>query len=290
MAEGVFGIGRGGRSRLLAIDILPQPDDETCGPTCLHAVYRYWGDGRSLEEVIESVRSLSAAGAGRGTLAVMLGIHALRSGYAASLYTFNLQMFDPTWFDADGHAQASLLHQKLCAQRQAKCPGGVHPLDPRFSVATDSYLEFLDLGGRVLFCDLTSELISGFISDGLPVLTGLSATYLYRCAREYGPNDDYDDVRGEPTGHFVVLHGYDESPRLVRVADPLKDNPGFEAQHYDVPLSRMVPAIMLGVLTYDANLLVIEPRRTADRGSSVAVPSGDGRRGGGPAGGRVPAS
>ena len=243
-------------TRLLDIDILPQPDDETCGPTCLHAVYRYWGDGRTLHEVIDSVRSLNKAGAGRGTLAVMLGAHALRSGYAASLYTFNLLMFDPTWFDDGGHADPELLRQKLSAQLAAKGDAA----DPRFPVATENYLDFLALGGRIMFRDLTSELISGFIGVGKPVLTGVSATYLYKCAREFGPNDDYDDVRGEPTGHFVVVHGYDEAKRMVRVADPLADNPGFEAQSYDIPLARLVPAIMLGVLTYDANLLIIEPQ------------------------------
>lgn len=234
--------------------MLPQPDDETCGPTCLQAVYRYWGDHRPLGSVIDSVRSLNKAGAGRGTLAVMLGAHALSQGYSASLYTFNLQMFDPTWFDELGETDSTMLSAKLAAQAAAKSYE-----DLRFPVATESYQEFLRLGGTIHFCDLTSELISGFISSGRPVLTGLSATYLYKCAREYGPNDDYDDVRGEPTGHFVVLHGYDDANRMVRVADPLADNPGFEVQGYDIPLARLVPAIMLGVLTYDANLLVIEP-------------------------------
>lgn len=247
-------------SRLLEIDILPQPDDESCGPTCLHAVYRYWGDRRPLGSVIDSVRSLNMTGAGRGTLAVMLGVHALAAGYRASLYTFNLQMFDPTWFHDDLEADGRVLAEKLSAQMAAKSP-----TDPRFRVATESYLEFLQLGGNIRFCDLTSELISGFISAGRPVLTGVSATYLYKCAREFGPNDDYDDVRGEPTGHFVVLHGYDESNRLVRVADPLADNPGFEVQGYDIPLARLVPAIMLGVLTYDANLLIIEPKNEPPR-------------------------
>ncbi len=250
------------RSRLLDIDILPQPDDESCGPTCLHAVYRYWGDRRPLGSVIDSVRSLNKAGAGRGTLAVMLGVHALAQGYAASLYTFNLQMFDPTWFDDRGETDPRLLGDKLAAQVAAKSYE-----DLRFPVATESYQEFLRLGGAIRFCDLTSELVSDFISAGRPVLTGLSATYLYKCAREFGPNDDYDDVRGEPTGHFVVLHGYDDANRLVRVADPLADNPGFEAQSYDIPLARLVPAIMLGVLTYDANLLVIEPRVPAQHPS-----------------------
>ncbi|MCA9294520.1 MAG: C39 family peptidase [Phycisphaerales bacterium] len=239
---------------VLPVHILPQPDDETCGPTCLHAVYRYWGEDLELEEVIDSARSLNVAGAGRGTLAVMLGIDALTRGYRATLYTFNLHVFDPTWFGPDGSAADDQLAAKLRAQAEAKSVD-----DPRFRVATESYLEFLKSGGAICFRDLTSRLISGSIRRGTPVLTGLSATYLYRCAREFGPNDDYDDVRGAPAGHFVVLHGYDPEGRRVTIADPLEDNPGFESQQYVVPMGRLVPAIMLGVLTYDANLLIIEP-------------------------------
>lgn len=247
------------QSRVLPLQILPQPNDETCGPTCLHAVYQYWGERVGLHEVIDSANSLNITNAGRGTLAVMLGTHALSRGYRASLYTFNLQVFDPTWFGDDGNADSVLLGEKLRAQSEVKGHD-----DPRFAVATESYLEFLARGGAIRYRELTSRLISGFIKDGCPVLTGLSATYLYGCAREYGPNDDYDDIRGEPTGHFVVLHGYESKGRLVTVADPLADNPGYTDQKYTVPMSRLVPAIMLGVLTYDANLLVLEP---TDRGA-----------------------
>lgn len=242
---------------VLPVHILAQPDDETCGPTCLHAVYRYWGEDVGLEEVIESARSLDLSGSGRGTLGVMLGIHALSRGYRATLHSFNLTVFDPTWFGEDGCAAPALLSAKLRSQAEVKSVD-----DSRFRVATDSYLEFLDRGGVIRFGDLTSRLISGFIRDRVPVLTGVSATYLYRCAREFGPNDDYDDIRGVPTGHFVVLHGYDATSRTVTIADPLEDNPGFDSQSYVVSMGRLVPAIMLGVLTYDANLLVIEP---ADR-------------------------
>lgn len=240
--------------QVLPINILPQPNDETCGPTCLHAVYQYWNDHISLPDVIDSANSLNLAGAGRGTMAVMLGVHALQRGYNATLYTFNLQVFDPTWFDENHSAAPELLIEKLTAQAKAKAVN-----DPRFKVASDSYLEFLKLGGCVYYRDLTTRLISQFIKDGLPVLTGLSATYLYQCSREYGDNDDYDDIRGEPSGHFVVIHGYDAAKRCVTIADPLADNPGYESQQYTVSMARLVPAIMLGILTYDANLLVIEP-------------------------------
>ena len=249
------------RGGVLPLSILPQPNDETCGPTCLHAVYRYWGETSSLDEVIESARSLNVVGAWRGTLAVMLGVHALARGYRATLHTFKLTIFDPTWFDDDGEADPDALAEKLLQQRAAKSSK-----DARFGIATESYVEFLRLGGRIRFKDLTSGLISGFIRRGVPVLTGLSATYLYRCAREFGPNDDYDDIRGEPTGHFVVLHGYDAKSRSVSVADQHKDNPRIASQRHSVPMGRLVLAIMLGVLTYDANMLVIEPATTAHGG------------------------
>ncbi len=63
--------------RRLDFEILAQPDDLTCGPTCLQAVYGYYGDPLSIERVIAEVERLE----NRGTLAVLLGCHALRRGY-----------------------------------------------------------------------------------------------------------------------------------------------------------------------------------------------------------------
>jgi hypothetical protein len=110
---------------------------------------------------------------------------------------------------------------------------------------------------------LTAGLLRKFLKRSLPVLTGLSATYLYNCAREYavGKSLVYDDIRGESTGHFVVLAGYDRKKRTVLVADPLKPNPVAESQDYEVSIDRLICAIMLGVLTYDGDLLIIEPRK-----------------------------
>jgi hypothetical protein len=41
-----------GQALRLPVQTLPQPDETTCGPTCLHAVYRYWGDTESLDTII----------------------------------------------------------------------------------------------------------------------------------------------------------------------------------------------------------------------------------------------
>lgn len=229
----------------LPITILRQPDNITCGPTCLHAVYAYYGDQISLDEIINETRSLIDG----GTLAVFLACHALRRGYKASIYTYNLQVFDPSWFltpDID-------IHERLIRQAEAKD-------DEKLRDATRGYLEFLSLGGKLKYTDLTTRLLRGLIRKRLPVLTGLSFTYLYRSMREFGPNSRDDDIRGYPGGHFVILSGYNRKDRTVLIKDPYHRNPGAGASTYHVNIDRVICAILLGVLTYDANLLVIYPK------------------------------
>lgn len=228
----------------LYLEILPQPDDTTCGPTCLHAVYTYFGEDVALAQVIREVPTLEDG----GTLAVLLANHALTRGYKATLYSYNLHVFDPTWA---GLSSADL-KSKLIQQNEFKT-------GRKFQKAAKAYIDFLDLGGNIQFRDLNPALIRSLLKKEIPVLTGLSATYLYQCAREFGPNSDYDDLRGIASGHFVVVSGYDDVEKTVRVADPLLHNPGFSGSYYHVRMDRLINAILLGILTYDANLLVIEP-------------------------------
>jgi hypothetical protein len=221
-----------------------QPDDTTCGPACLHSVYDYYGDSIPLHQVISEVKSLK----GGGTLAVLLGNHALQRGYKATIYTYNLHVFDPTWF-----TQKETLAHKLKAQAASKS-------DDKLSFATQGYLEFLEGGGTLLFEDLTIGLIRKFLKKSIPILTGLSSTYLYRSIRENPDNNLDNDISGMPTGHFVVLCGYDKEKREVLVADPYKMNPVSNDHYYMVSIARLLGAVLLGILTHDANLLIIEPK------------------------------
>jgi hypothetical protein len=229
----------------LPIAIQSQPDDTTCGPTSLHAVLNYYGEQISLEDIVGEIRMLDEG----GTLAVFLACAALRRGYHATIYTYNLQMFDPSWFKSNDTDISS----KLRAQAREKT-------SVKLRHATEGYLDFIRLGGKLRFVDLTTGLIRGIIRRKLPILTGLSSTYLYHDKREFGPNDDADDIRGKPAGHFVLLTGYHRQGRTVLVTDPLAPNPAAPTQIYPVNIDRVICAILLGVLTYDANLLVIQPK------------------------------
>src|SRR5436309_273513 len=100
--------------RTLPVIVRPQPDVYSCGPTALHAVYRFYDETVTLEEVLAEAPMLE----GGGTLAVLLGSHALRRGYSATLYSFNLTLLDPSWFK-DGRPAVDL-GAKLRAQTSVK--------------------------------------------------------------------------------------------------------------------------------------------------------------------------
>jgi hypothetical protein len=234
----------------LPLRMLPQPDETTCGPTCLQAVYNYWGGKVQLAEVIERTHKLKHG----GTFAIFLACDALRQGYQATIYTYNLTVFDPTWF-----VPGVDIAERLERQREEK------KHDARLQHVTEGYLEFLRLGGRLRLTDLSRPLIRGLLRRNLPIITGLSSTYLYRAAREYGPDDVPDDIRGLPAGHFVVIAGYDREKRSVLVADPYWRHPYSPSHEYWVSIDRLIGAVLLGIVTHDANLLVVYPRRAAPK-------------------------
>jgi hypothetical protein len=230
----------------LNFDIKAQPDDITCGPTCLHSIYQYYHDEISLKEVVSQVKSLKNG----GTLAVMLGNHALQRGYKAKIFTYNLNVFDPSWFSLSQSKMIDNLKKQMRYKFRSK----------KLQVASKAYIKFIEAGGVVLQTELDEQLIKKFLKESTPMLTGLSATYLYGTPREIPATNKFDSIKGEPVGHFVIINGYDEEADTVYLADPMHPNP-LKSQYYSVTFDRLINSIMLGIVTYDANLLVIEPKK-----------------------------
>ncbi|SHI62454.1 peptidase-C39 like family protein [Fibrobacter sp. UWP2] len=231
------------------LKILAQPDDVTCGPTSLHAVYTHFGYKIPLKQLISEIEFLEEG----GTLGVFLGIDALKRGFDATIYSYNLKIFDPTWVGLSMKA----LREKLVLLHKAK-----HA--PKLKKAIEAYIRFIDLGGRINFADLRAAMFESYFKRDIPVLTGLSATYLYRSKREYTDETDhsvFDDIKGEPMGHFVVLYGFDEKKHFL-VADPDCTNPMMQGPYYKVDKFRLIHSILLGIVTYDSNILVVEPKKS----------------------------
>jgi len=228
---------------LLTVPRFAQPDDLTCGPTCLAQVYKYYGYEKALGAIIEE----TPRNPDGGTLAVYLGIRALRDGFRTQIYSYNLRVFDPTWRKLDVAALLTKLESRLQKVKSQ-----------RLCSSISGYRDYILLGGEVCFAELTRELLAGILAKGHPVLTGLNATYLYGTPREY--RDEYDDVRGEPVGHFVVISGYYPASGRFIVRDPSSHIPFSRTGKYSVAAQRLISAILLGDVTYDGVLLIVSRR------------------------------
>jgi hypothetical protein len=241
------------RTRAVATYELPvqrflQPDDVTCGPTCLLKVYDYYG----LKVELESVTGEIDRNEDGGTLAVYLGTAALRRGFRARIYSYDLRIFDPTW--------SELGREQMIEKLQRRLPVLRHPKVRRACIA---YLNFLSMGGEIQFDELTPGLLKRIINRDHPVLAGLSATHLYRMPRERHDEETHqlldDDEAGDPIGHFVVISGYEHWGRKFVVLDPSEHVPETRDGRLVVDAQRLTNSILLGDLTHDAVLLEIWP-------------------------------
>jgi hypothetical protein len=235
-------------ARELRVQHFLQPDDVTCGPTSLRKVYNFYGLEIELDEVLETLERNDDG----GTLAVFLGMAALRQGFRTRIYSYDLQIFDPTWATLDPDA--------LKAKIRARFP---YLADAGRKRAAAAYVRYLEMGGELAFDDLTPPLLRGIIDRGHPILAGLSATYLYGFRRERWDEQAGglvdDDVAGEPTGHFVVISGYQQWGRQLTVLDPSAHVPKSDEGRVHVGADRLINAILLGDATYDAVLLELWP-------------------------------
>ncbi len=225
----------------LPVDVEQQPDDESCGITCLQAIFRYYRHDVGLDQLREEVEHWQSG----GTVSVNLARNAIDHGFDATVYSYNIQIFDPTWRHlpvVDLVEKLKRRQRRIRSKKQKKVIG--------------FYLDFLRKGGTIRFDDLDEDLFSRLFMARTPIIVGLSATYLYQSIRET-PDCDEDDVIGNPVGHFVVVAGWDAASRTVLVQDPLQRNPISATGTYTLPFTKFSNAVMLGALTYDENMLVI---------------------------------
>lgn len=220
-----------------------QPTDTTCGPTCLTSIYDFLKKDVPLKKTISEIRYLDTG----GTMGEALGIHAIENGLKSTVYTYNLNVFDPTWFKLSREDLIKKLKKQLKA-----------PKTLRIKKASKMSIDFLRLGGRVRFENLNWQFLYKLLNEKGPVIVGLSSTYLYMCERERNDDNEYDDINGSPQGHFVILAGINEDGSEVEVFDPLSDNPISKTNTYKVATTKFINAIMIGALTYDANIIIIE--------------------------------
>lgn len=228
---------------VLNLSIKPQPTETTCGPTCLQSLYSYYGIETSLERLIEEIPAIE----GGGTLGVHLAANALARKLNVTIFSYNLQVFDPTWFLLEKEEMEKRLMQQALSQKP-----------PKTRYASLAYQDYLKKGGNIVYRELTPKFLHEILSCFGPIICGLSATYLYQVSRSTEVSGVPDDIYGNPEGHFVVLSGISSNRQKVRLLDPYGHKSVNRHLTYEADTMRFISSILLGVITYDANLIAMK--------------------------------
>lgn len=229
----------------LAVPRQIQPDEVTCGPSCLSAVLRFHG----IDVDLDAALGATERNADGGTLAPHLGRAALSFGVGVRARPMAVQVFDPTWRELPPDAMIDRLRRRTATLG-----------DPRLVRVHQAWIAFLEAGGVVdLAGELRSAELIAALDRGNPLIAGLSVTWLYQGARERPSDNVPDDIAGSPVGHFVVITGYAGSGDTFWVVDPWPHPPFPGDEHYPVSRRRLTQAILLGDATHDAVVLEILP-------------------------------
>jgi len=244
--------------RVLDVPRFAQPDDTSCGPTCLSQVMAFYGEATDVAHLSSRVQRNPDG----GTQAVHLAGLALELGYDVRLYPFGVQVFDPTWWDLGADALEGRLEAR--AHRLRVDGAAPHLVDEVLA-----WQGCLRAGARVDFREPNPSLLVSILDRGHPIIAGLNATWLYREARCRPDDNEDDDIGGWPVGHFVVVRGYTGRGKHFHILDPSDEaaphlHPAGAARGtYPLPADRLTHAILLGDSTRDAVVVEIWPGRRA---------------------------
>jgi hypothetical protein len=227
----------------LPVPRVVQPDDTTCGPSCLAQVAGFFGQQHTVPALAAGLSRLHHG----GTLGVFLALRAMELGFEAAVYPLGVRVFDPTWWQLDAPALVDRLHRRRDTLTE--------PLDRE---VIDAWVRFLRAGGHLRFAELTPALLRGAIDRGHPLICGLNVTWLYRESREQDDGTP-DDVGGEQVGHFVTIAGYSGGGRRFDIRDPHWEAPYGVDGHYRVGAWQLIHAILIGDRTRDAVLVELWP-------------------------------
>lgn len=232
---------------LLDVPSYTQPDDVSCGPTCLSQVLAWHGAQHDIDALAGQLRR----NADGGTQGVYLGRLALELGYRVRLYPFGVRIFDPTWWECEDEEIIELLDARAAALS-----------DPGERDTVMAWADYLRAGGYLAFREPSPRVLTRALDLGRPLICGLNATWLYREARTRRHDNQDDPIGGHAAGHFVVIRGYTGEGRHLHVNDPSPDAPfskGTSAGRYPLSANRLLHALLLGDGTGDAVLVEIWP-------------------------------
>lgn len=227
----------------MRLNILPQINHQLSGAETLRGIYAYYGEDISMDDLVVSTTRFS----NRRLRPLALAIDALERGYAVTVHCCDTRIFDLSWMGL----VSSELKEKL--EYHKSKADSVH-----LTQTFDAYIQILEKGGTIDLSEINRAVIRKAVELKAPIIAAVSATHLFHSKREYLDSKDrpvLDDAKGKTAGHLVAVTAW--VGKEITLHDPYLANPITGKAKYKVYISRLMRSILLGVLSYDAQMVVI---------------------------------
>ena len=175
---------------------------KTCGPVCLLNIYKEIGIETDLKTILKELKINDKT----TTYPAQLGTHLLSKGLNPILINSTPQTVSPSWENLSEKDVTAKLEQWIKINKKNKWLKSVKWL-----------ISYLKKGGKLKIADLTTSLIDRYLNEGYKVICCLEESWIWG-ERKIEEKAVFDDIKGSPRGHFIILYSHTGNEYLV--SDP----------------------------------------------------------------------
>ena len=201
--------------------------DSTCGPSCLVAIYESLGEKVDKQTILNELNISDSD----YTYLPQIARHMLKRNLEIKLISPNSYVFSPEWAQLSREQVITELRDWIVLNAKNE-----------WLLTAIHSLFFLEEGGTVEITDLTTELLDSHLDAGWSLLCLVEPSWLWG-KRKIAKKAEYDSVRGNADGHFIVV--YDRTETEYIISDPYPTSLPGKEHTYQVDKARLITATYL---------------------------------------------
>lgn len=214
----------------------------TCGPSCLEAIYRHYGKDRGLEGILEDLHITKE----ESTYGPQLARHLNNNGFKTCICSSDPNVVSPEWRNASVDSIIEDLKGWIIYHFDKK-------VDKIWIKKALFLLFYLQEGGNLQVNDVTRSFLDKSLQEGNIILACVAESWIWK-KRKISKVAKYDNIKGKVHGHFVVV--YEQEDEKYLISDPYPTNIQDKEGLYKVDKDTLITSI----LTWSSEILIIKDK------------------------------
>ncbi len=181
-------------------------NSNSCGPVCVQNIYEHFGMIKTLQQINADLNITPETVTFMSQLARTLHFHGLQT----RIHTCNPHYLTYEWKNLNEGQLIEKIKKWI-----------THVRGHNWMTDCIQFLFYLQEGGKVTIENVSATLIDSILEKGNVVLCCVEDSWLWEKRKIVG-SQDFDDIKGQGTGHFITVYGSEGNEYLL--SDPYPTN------------------------------------------------------------------